>query len=482
MQLGTDADISLGKMMLAHAAADPGRDAIVTEDRTISYGELVDRVSDLAFLLVERGFVPGETVGISVTDEIDNLTATLAAILLGLPQVNLPAHESEGRKRELIRRTGVKKVIADGPRSGGDAVGSFAPDFAKLSRGGSAGGHAQPFATDAPVVYRTTSGTTGQPKAFGLSARRIAGIVERQAADPSQTRVLRTSTMAFDSTRLHRIATILAGNTCMFLQQLAPIELARFCDTAHVTDIQMGTEKLKALALHPDCTALPPWTQILTGGSRVPGPLRRQARALTDALWISYATSEVGVISVASPDQHDAYPEGIGDLIAGVTVEILTENRTPVERGEVGRARIKKVGLPSEYLGGPDGGTSLADGWFYSNDLLSWPEGGPLVFHGRADDVMVLSGIKIFPSAIEDTLAAHPDVEEAVAYPVKSNALGDIPFAAVKLRPGATADAAELIRHCRNAIGIAYPRRVFILDAIPRTDTGKPLRRLLPVE
>jgi long-chain acyl-CoA synthetase len=475
-------DLKLAQTFFERVASHPDRDAIVTEETTVSYAQLADRIAAVGAWLIDVGASPDECVGVSIGNEQDHLAVALALMFLGVPQLTLPLHQTAANRRGLAQRTGARIAITDGPAdTENDAVRYVRFDAAIYARGAKAGRdrwHA--FEPDDNAIYRATSGTTGRPKVFGITAQRLQAVAERHASDPSQARVLRTSTMDFDSSKIYRIAAILAGNSCMFLDGLMPDRLARFCAEANVSEVQMGPEKLKGLVRHRGSVRLPSSTRILVGGARVPGSLRREASALTDSLWVSYATSEVGVVSFASPDQHEAFPEGVGDPIPGVTVEILTEAGEPVAPGEVGVARIAKKAIPGAYLDGPDGGTSLAEGWFYSHDLLSWPQGGPLIFHGRADDVMMLNGIKIFPSAIEDALEAHPDVTEAVAYPIKSDVHGDIPVAAVTVRDDAAASGDDFVRLCRDTLGISYPRRVFVVDAIPRTDNGKPMRRLLP--
>ena len=113
-----------------------------------------------------------------------------------------------------------------------------------------------------------------------------------------------------------------------------------------------------------------------------------------------------------------------------------------VAPGEIGQIRVRKGGVPKDYVAEPGANANFQDGWFYPRDLVSQRPGEPLIFHGRADDVMILNGINIFPSAIEDTLESHPAVKEAVAYAIKSRVHGEIPVAAVVLndrrraRPG----------------------------------------------
>ena len=141
---------------------------------------------------------------------------------------------------------------------------------------------------------------------------------------------------------------------------------------------------------------------------------------------------------------------------------------------------MRKGGVPKDYVAESGAYRNFQSGWFYPSDLVSLKPGEPLIFHGRADDVMILNGINIFPSAIEDTLENHPDVKEAVAYAIKSRVHGEIPVAAVVLNDVAgNSDTANLLHHCRQALGIRAPRQIIAVDRIPRNAAGKPLRREL---
>lgn len=475
--------LRFGDIIRDYARATPDLPAIVSETTSIRYDDMLGMMERMAIWLADAGVAPGNVVAITIVNEIDHLLTALALLGMGIPQVNIGSYQTPESRRVIMAKTQSVTLISDRPRDDDTQVAVLVPPFREIRDGGPATGSHDwgAFEVDDEALYRTTSGSTGIPKTFGLSAGRLKQAADRQKDDPRNDRILRTSTMEYDSSRIQRITAAISGQASMFLDDLAPSRLVPFCARHKVTEIHMGVQKLEALVRHHWPEPLPADTAILTGGSRVPGYLRKAAKAITPNLWISYATSEVGVIAVASPDQHDAYPEGVGDPINGVTVEIVGEDGAPVARGEIGRAKIRKPHSPRGYLDDPQNAANFRDGWFYANDLLSWPAGGPLVFHGRSDDVMIMNGIKVFPSAIEDTLAQHADVAEAVAYPVRSSVHGDIPVAAIVLKP----DAAErepkaFIAHCRKTLGVSSPRRVFILDAIPRTDTGKPLKRELP--
>ena len=339
-----------------------------------------------------------------------------------------------------------------------------------------------PRRSNSIAIYQNTSGSTGIPKTFGISLERLGILSTRFAEDEKERRVLRTGSIEFDAHRLHRLGLLLAGRSCIFLRHLNLQNLVDFCDRAEVTAIHMGGYKLGAL-VRSDTAAgrLPSFTSVHTGGARVPGRLRDDLRrALTDNLYVLYATSEVGLISCATPDQHENFPEGVGFPAAGLTLEIIGRNGEPVAPGEIGEIRVRKGGVPKDYVAELGAYRNFQNGWFYPSDLVSLKPGEPLIFHGRADDVMILNGINIFPSAIEDTLESHPDVKEAVAYAIKSRVHGEIPVAAVVLNGVAgKSDTTNLLHHCRQALGIRAPRQIIAVDRIPRNAAGKPLRREL---
>jgi len=468
-----------------HASQKPHADAVICDDAKLSYGELVDRITSISGWLLNHGLVPGDVCGVSIKDQINHLMCAMALLSLHTPQVNLPSHETDINKRALAGKLAVGQIITDQHEEWMEGRSVIVAPIRTLVA-------PPPFPIgicregrprDTIGLYQNTSGSTSVPKTFGLTLERLMMITERLAKEPFEARVLRTGSIEFDASRLHRICALLAGNTCVLSGQVPLRDLASLCERAQVTEIQMGTYKLASLVQteHREARRLPAFTRIVTGGSRVPGPLRKKIKAaLTDNLWVSYATSELGPVSLAPPGEHDAFPEGIGSPIDGVTVEIVGADGNLLAPGQIGEARVRKRGVPSEYLGDPAASSVFRDGWFYPRDLLSRAEGAPLIFHGRVDDVIILNSINIFPSAIEDALESHPDVQEAAAFAVKSRIHGEIPVAAVVLSGGSSyGDISNLLEHCRKSLGIRAPRKIFIVDRIPRNPAGKPLRREL---
>lgn len=471
-----------------HASRQPDTEALVIGNVTVTYGEFLERVTSFASWLLYHGFIPGEVTGVSIRDEVNHLVCTMALLCLDTPHISLGSHENGATKRSLARKVAVTQLIVEtaedwmaglttivAPRGHPEAISAAPQVAARTTFVGRS--------LDLICVYQNTSGSTNIPKTFGLTLKRVLSLSKRYASDPKERRALRTGSIEFDAHRLHRIGSLIAGHSCVFLRQVDLQSLIAVCERAAVSIIHMGAYKLASLVQEEPHghMRLPSFTAVLTGGSRVPGRLRKELkRLLTDNLWVLYATSEVGMISLASPDQHDSFPEGVGFPAADVTVEIFGSSGEALAPGAIGQIRVRKDGMINGYVAESERSSSFNDGWFYPRDLVSLNAGGPLIYHGRADDVMILNGINVFPTAIEDTLESHPDVREAVAYPIKSRIHGEIPVAAVVLKDGAEErGVAHLLDLCRQVLGIRAPRQIYIVDRIPRNAAGKPLRRQL---
>ena len=132
------------------------------------------------------------------------------------------------------------------------------------------------------------------------------------------------------------------------------------------------------------------------------------------------------------------------------------------------------------YLGDAEA-TSMAfrDGWFHPKDLGRLGSDGLLDHCGRADDLMIVDGVNVYPAEIERALASLPGVAQAVAVPVRHPVHQDIPVAVVTLDVDAGLDETTLLRRARERLGPRAPALVVVLPEIPRNAQGKPLRRRL---
>ncbi|MGH6742456.1 MAG: AMP-binding protein, partial [Bradyrhizobium sp.] len=271
-----------------------------------------------------------------------------------MPQISLGTHELDATKLGLVRKVGVTQIVAETAEPWMEGLKAIlVPSDADLKAAPAVSNEwvrARPL--DTLVVYQNTSGSTNIPKTFGMDLRRIRKITDIYAGDAKERRSLRAGSIEFDAHRLNRICMLIAGNTCVFLRQVNAGALVATCERAGVSIIHMGAYRLASLLQSSSGNGrLPATTAIQSGGARVPGHLRMKVKArLTDNLWVQYATSEAGLISMASPDQHDRFPEGVGFPAPEVTLEIVNAEGEILPPGEIGHIRLRKRTLPGGYV------------------------------------------------------------------------------------------------------------------------------------
>jgi acyl-CoA synthetase (AMP-forming)/AMP-acid ligase II len=147
----------------------------------------------------------------------------------------------------------------------------------------------------------------------------------------------------------------------------------------------------------------------------------------------------------------------VGRAFPGVQLQIVGEDGAVLSVNERGRLQVATL-----QAGG-------AGDWITTSDLAHLDEDGFLYIDGRADDVIVRGGFKVSPETVVRALRAHPAVADAAVAPVPDQRLGQIPVAAVELRPGVATDGDALREHCRGTLTpYEVPARIFVVDELPR--------------
>ncbi len=199
--------------------------------------------------------------------------------------------------------------------------------------------------------------------------------------------------------------------------------------------------------------------------------------------------SETGGIMIANTADMDIKPGAMGKPLPGIEAGIVTrEGDTVTEQpdGQIGELALRP-GWPSmmrAYLGQPERyAKCFAGGWYLTGDLAMRDSDGYFWFVGRADDLIKSSGHLIGPFEVESALIEHPAVAEAAVIGIPDETAGEVVKAFVTLKAGFQADEAlerELRGHARKRLGPAVaPREIVFRDTLPRTRSGKIMRRLL---
>jgi long-chain acyl-CoA synthetase len=182
------------------------------------------------------------------------------------------------------------------------------------------------------------------------------------------------------------------------------------------------------------------------------------------------------------PDR-ERKPGTIGVAIPGCEMKLVGLDGQDVGAGEgVGEIAIRGDNVMKGYWNKPEAtAEAIPDGWFRTGDLATVDEEGYYTIVDRKKDMILRGGMNVYPREVEEALYTHPDVLEAAVVSVPDDLLGEEVGAAVALRPGATATLEDVQAHVKEQIAAyKYPRHIWLVDELPKTATGKILRREAP--
>jgi fatty-acyl-CoA synthase len=219
---------------------------------------------------------------------------------------------------------------------------------------------------------------------------------------------------------------------------------------------------------------------VPVSGSALPGPLAEKwMDHFGDNIYNLYGSTEVAWATIATPKDLREAPGTAGRPPYGTVVKLYDDDGNPVTgAGETGRIFVGNDMQFEGYTGG--GGKDVIDGLLSSGDVGHFDDTGRLFVDGRDDDMIVSGGENVFPAEVEDLLSGLDEVAEVAVFGVDDEKFGQRLKAVVVTRNGAKLTEADVKKHVKsNLAGYKVPREVDFVDELPRTSTGKVLKREL---
>ncbi|MEV4257331.1 amino acid adenylation domain-containing protein, partial [Spirillospora sp. NPDC049652] len=488
----------------AHAAADPGREALRTPDGVVTYGELDRRANRLAHLLRARGVGRDTRVAMLLERSADVAVATLAVLKAG--GAYAPIHHSypQDRVRWAVEEVEAPVLLVDEAMRPRVADLGVAAETIVIDQCPDLAGYPD---TDPGVEVRPeqlayvmfTSGSTGLPKGAMVTHQNVVDL----ATDPAlrsgaHDRVLVHSPHAFDASTYELWVPLLAGGTAVVAPpgRVDAGELQRLVKSEGVTGLFLTTALFNLVAEErPEAFA--GLREVLTGGESGSAAAMRKVLAACPDLRLghvygpteatTYATYADMRAALADPAETTTV---LGRPMGGMRVYVLDDALRPVPPGVTGEAYIAGSGLGRGYLKRP---ALTAERWvadpfgppgarmYRTGDLMRRREDGALEYVDRADFQVKIRGFRIELGEIEAALAGLDDVAHAAVL-VHQDAGVKRLVAYVVPAAGATPDTAALRRALAERLPeYMVPAAVVVLDALPLGPTGKVDRRALPV-
>ncbi|HEU0190571.1 MAG TPA: long-chain fatty acid--CoA ligase [Mycobacterium sp.] len=497
--------MDLGSWIARRAAATGHLPAITFGGDTWSFGEFADRIDRLAAELSAGGLGRGDRVGFLGQNHPDFLATLFAAARLGAIFVPLNWRLTAAELSYILRDAGVHTLVADAERAVvidpvraevalrraialtpvpgwetlDDLLGQRAPLAAPV--------HPQP---DDIAVIMYTSGTTGRPKGAMLTHANLFwnNVNALLCFDTYQNDVSLVCAPLFHIGGLN-------VTTLLTLQKGGHIVLTPGFDPAQALELiaaQRVTTMFGVPAMFLFMSQLPQFEAadlsslrcLICGGAPVPEALitRYGERGIPFAQ--GYGLTETAPLALIL--RTDEVPVKVGaaghQVLPLSDVRLVDPDNHPVPAGEHGEICVRGPQVMAGYWQNPDATAAVIDdeGWFHTGDIGRADDEGYVWVIDRVKDMVISGGENVYPAEVEDVLYGHPAVAEVAVLGTPHERWGEAVTAVVALRPGATLSLAELRAFAADKLaGYKIPLRLEFVDELPRTQSGKVVKRLL---
>jgi acyl-CoA synthetase (AMP-forming)/AMP-acid ligase II len=468
--------------------APGGRLAVVdpaAADGAVTYDSLRQRVADFAGALATVGIGVGDRVAIAVPNGLPALVATLAASAAATAAPLNPAYRYEEFCFYLQdTRAGLLVLPEDGGEDARRAAADCGVPVTSVEALAASSSGPKPAPEPTPedvALVLHTSGSTGRPKRVPLRHANLAVSVAH-VVDTYQLTQQDVSLCVMPLFHVHglvasALATIASGGTVVIPSAFSPFSFWSLV-RAHGVNWYSAVPTIHQLLLVRLGRERPQGTEglrfIRSCSAALPPEVMAQIESRLDVpLLEAYGMTEAAHQMASNPLPPGTRKPGTVGPGTGVQIAILGGDGKELPTGQPGEVVIAGPNVIDGYEGNPEANVdSFIGGWFRTGDQGVIDDDGYLRLTGRIKELINRGGEKIAPREIDDVLLSHPAVAEAVAFGVAHPVWGEEVAAAVVLRQPVS--ESELVGWCRDRLAaFKCPARLHIVDAIPKTATGK---------
>jgi malonyl-CoA/methylmalonyl-CoA synthetase len=481
--------------------ADPGRLAIETHDGAkISYGDLIARAGQMANVLVARGVKPGDRVAVQVEKSVANIVLYLGTVRAGAVYLPLNTAYTLNELDYFIGDAEPSLVVCDPSKAEGLApiaakvkakIETLGPDgkgsLTEAADQASREFITVPRASDDLAAILYTSGTTGRSKGAMLTHDNLASnslsLVDYWRFTDKDVLIHALPIYHTHGLFVATNVTLFARAAMIFLPKLDPDLIIKLMARATVL---MGvptfyTRLLQNPSLSRDTTKY--MRLFISGSAPLLAETHREWAARTGhAVLERYGMTETNM-NTSNPYDGERVPGAVGFPLPGVSVRV-TEPDTGRElpREEIGMIEVKGPNVFKGYWRMPEKTKAefRPDGFFITGDLGKIDSKGYVHILGRGKDLVISGGFNVYPKEIESEIDAMPGVVESAVIGVPHADFGEGVTAVLVRQPGASIDEAAVLKGLEGRLAkFKMPKRVFVVDELPRNTMGKVQKNVL---
>ncbi|HZQ33024.1 MAG TPA: class I adenylate-forming enzyme family protein [Mycobacterium sp.] len=471
--------MNIATFINAAAAGDPGRAALVIDDHTFSYGELAAAVERCAARLAADDLA-GKRVAVVDVGSLLSIATLLGAARIGAVAALMNPALTPAEVRGLLDSAECADVVIAGEAHADRVREAGVPKVLTGAELLSDNEIAAPLADgvdDREALVLFTSGTTGLPKAIGIThgqlTRRITGVAVPFQRDAKPTVGMMTVPYFHVGGAIGLLGNLYAGNTYVVLNRFDAGQWLRLVQKYRAASTFLVPTMLQRILDHPDFadTDLSSLAAIAYGAAAAPTTLVRRAMdAMPNVAFANVfgQTETLGAYTTLAPEDHRD-PRRVGSVgrpLAGVEVRVVDpDTGDDVEPGTVGELWVKS-------------NQNVTEDWLRTGDLARQDADGYIYPSGRLKDTINRGGEKFGPIEVEEALRSHPAIVDVAVAGIADDEMGQRVGAAVVASTPVTLE--QLREHCREHIAyFKLPERLALVEQIPYNDTGKVNRRRL---
>ena len=495
--------INIGGLLTKRAAISPDREGLVCEDVRRTYRQLNHRANRLANSMKALGVTQGDRVGLLALNEPEYYDMYFGLGKIGAILVPINHRLAGPEIRYILSDSGAKILVfgrefsevIDAIRDdipAKDLIALFddppewAESYTSLIGEASEEEPEETGADDDTLTILYTSGTTGRPKGAMLTHSyyywNSVNLMSTLGLDVGETTMI--------ALPLFHIGALAAppwivhgGGKAVLLRALDPKRFLELIEEEKVNGFGSVPQLLDFLKLVPDFEQYD-WSSIrliLVYAAPVPVALIKEYAGAGIKVRQLYGLTECNTATVLDSENALAKVGSCGRPFFHTEVRVVDEAGRDVAPEEKGEVLVRAPNMMKGYWNRPEEtAAALKDGWLHTGDVGRMDEEGFLYIMDRKKDMIISGGENVYPAEIEDALRHNPKVLDVgvIGYPHEK--WGEAVMAVVVVKEGETLTEPELIEWCKGKIGkFKIPKRVVFTNAIPRTPTGKILKRVL---
>lgn len=490
--------MNIAQFLLDQAKVKPTHPVIVFRNESISYEELAQKVMEKAVGLQKFGIKDNDHVGLMVANKPEYAIAYFALLSIGATVIPINPTFKENEITYILNDSDAVAIIVDevgisevmkakGNLATVDTIISVSPAESVIAWNDVAGNASDYFIESktkddiAQIIY--TSGTTGKPKGALITHGNMAWMTDTGAKMLELTaddRILVVLPLFHAYAKLQGLLNgIYKGCTLYLEERFIPDQILQKISEYEIT-IFLGVPTMYTMFLSlPQIKELD-FSHLRVagcGGATLPLEILEKVNAAMGVdIGEGYGQTESTVMISCFPPNSEKVHGSVGMPLPGIELKIVDPSGIEVPTGEVGEIIFRGPNaMKGYYKKEVETRETIQDGWVYTGDLGRQDERGLLYIVDRKKDMIIRGGYNVYPREIEEVLYTHPNIVECAVIGETDPTFGEEVAAYIVVKESTSSE--EIMAYCKERLAhYKVPRRIYFMDALPKTTTGKILK------